>query len=144
MIRARVLHWHTQLKDAGVMDEMIYESLSRYFHALELKGYMPFKDMEKLLILIFFKDFVFHDYRGILTLEDYHVIERALECLYGTTCLIPYPDYLKMGKLHLGEMTEMASRIKTIEDTPVVKLMHDIEGVDNDSDVTVVSEDEDK
>lgn len=124
------------------MDEMIYNGLGRYFHALELKGYMSFKDMEKLLILIFFRDFVFHDYRATLTLEDYHVIERALDCLYGITCLISYPDYLKMGKLHLGEMTEMAQRVKTIENTPVLKLIHNLEDVNNpNSDVEVLQED---
>lgn len=127
-----------------VMDEMIYNGLNSYFHALELKGYMSYSNMEKLLILIFFRDFVFHDYRGILSLEDYHTIEKALDCLYETTCLIPYPDYLKMGKLHLGEMTEMAQRVKTIEDTPVLKLIHDLSSAEGtvDSDVMVVQEED--
>jgi hypothetical protein len=65
---------------------------------------------------------VYHDYRGLLSKADYSLIEQALNCLYGSTCLIPYPDYLKMGKLHLGEMTEMAQRIKRAEDTEVVKV----------------------
>lgn len=104
------------------MGEIIYDALSSYYHALELKGYMPYKDAVKLLILTFYHDFVFSDYRGILSREDYYVIERALDCLYGSTCLIPYPDYLKMGKLYLGQITELAQRVKNIEDTAVVKL----------------------
>ena len=77
--------------------------------------------MEKLLILCFYRDFTLQDYRGLINKDDYHLIEKALDCLYGSTCLIPYPDYLKMGKLHLGEMTEVLERVKKVEDTKVVK-----------------------
>ena len=121
------------------MDEMLYSSLSRYFNALEVKGYMPYSQMEKLMILCFYKDFVFGDYRGIISKDDYLLIERALDCLYGSTCLIPYPDYLKMGKLHIGEMTEMAHRVKTLEDTEVLKAFA---GDDENSDIIILSEDE--
>ena len=109
------------------MDEMIYNALTSYYNALEKLGYMSNSQAQKLLLLIFYRDFVFNDYRGLISKEDYQLIERALNCLYGTTCLIPYPDYLKMGKLHLGETTEMAQRIKNLEDTNVLKVMHDKE-----------------
>ena len=126
------------------MDEMIYNTLSYYFHALEVKGYMPFRDSVKALLLIFYRDFVFNDYRARITEEDYHLIEKALDCLYGTTCLIPYPDYLKMGKLYLGEMTEIAQRVKTLEDTPVLKLLDTEDAESNpNSDVLVITGDED-
>lgn len=126
------------------MDEILYIALTKYYHALELKGYMANSHAVKLLILIFFRDFVFHDYRGLITKEDYHLIEKALDCIYGSTCLIPYPDYLKMGKLYLGEMTEMAQRVKTLEDTPVLKLLNPEDAESNpNSDVLVVTGDED-
>lgn len=126
------------------MDEILYNALIKYYHALELKGYMANSHAVKLLILIFFRDFVFHDYRGLITKEDYHLIEKALDCIYGSTCLIPYPDYLKMGKLYLGEMTEMAQRVKTLEDTPVLKLLNTEDAESNpNSDVLVVTGDED-
>jgi hypothetical protein len=99
---------------------------------------MPDSDAQKLLILSFYRDFVFRDYRGIITKDDYLLIERALDCLYGTTCLIPYPDYLKMSKLYLGQMTEMAQRVKTLEDTPVLKAF-DADGT-NDSDIIITAE----
>ena len=104
------------------MDELIYNGVGSYYNALEKTGYMSYANMQKLLLLIFYRDFVFHDYRGLLSKEDYRLIERALDCLWGSTCLIPYPDYLKMGKLHLGEMTEMAQRIRNAENTKVVKV----------------------
>ena len=123
------------------MDEILYNSLSSYFHALEYKGYMPYPQMQKLLVLIFYRDFVYNDYRGLISKGDYLMIERALDCLYGSTCLIPYPDYLKMGKLHIGEMTEMANRVKNLENTEVLKAF-DFEGSD-DSDIAIVKNEED-
>ena len=126
------------------MNEILYNALTKYYHALELKGYMANSHAVKLLILIFFRDFVFRDYRGLITKEDYHLIEKALDCIYGSTCLIPYPDYLKMGKLYLGEMTEIAQRVKTLEDTPVLKLLDTEDAESNpNSDVLVVTGDED-
>lgn len=97
------------------MDEMIYNALSQYFTALCKMGYYKYSDVKKLLVLIFYRDFVFNDYRGIISRSDYHLIERALNCLFGTSCLIPYPDYLKAGKLHLGTISDLARRIKGLE-----------------------------
>ena len=125
------------------MDEMVYDSLGRYFHALEVKGYMSYPQSMKLLVLCFYRDFVFNDYRGLITKNDYMLIERALDCLYGSTCLIPYPDYLKMGKLHLGEITEIGQRIKSVEDTNVLKAITvSSEDPDNQSDIIITEEDE--
>jgi len=123
------------------MDEILYEALTKYYHALEVKGYMSRKHSDRLLILCFYRDFIFNDYRGILKKEDYYLIEKALDCIYGSSCLIPYPDYLKMGKLKLGEITELSQRIKTLEDTEVVKVIHDLDDINTDSDV-VITEDE--
>lgn len=123
------------------MDNIIYTALSRYYHALELKGYMPYIDTVKLLILIFYHDFMYKDFRSNISQEDYYLIERALYCLYGSNCLIPYPDYMKTGQLKLGEITEMATRLRNLEDTPVLKLIHDTEnaegGIDSDIQITV-------
>jgi len=125
------------------MDNILYDALSSYYHALEQKGYMSNSHAQKLLLLIFYRDFTLKDYRGLLSKDDYHLIERALDCLWGSSCLIPYPDYLKMGKLHLGEVTEMVQRIKTLEDEPVLKVMHSMDGqADPDSDIMIVEEDE--
>ena len=103
------------------MDEIIYNGITSYYKALGKLGYYRYKDVFRLLLLCFYREFTLEDYRGILSREDYRQIERALNCLFGTSCLIPYPDYLKMGKLHIGEMTEMAQRLKTIEETEVLK-----------------------
>ena len=122
------------------MDEYIYQSLSHYYTALGKLGYYKYSDVKKLLVLLFYRDFVFNDYRGFISRSDYLTIEKALNCLFGTTCLIPYPDYLKMGKLHIGEVSELSQRVKTLEDTSVVKVIHDI-SEDLDSDIRVYEED---
>ena len=124
------------------MDNIVYSALCRYYKVLEHTGYVSYADMVKLLILVFFRDYIQEDYRGVISKEDYYLIERALECLFGSTCLISYPDYLKMGKLRLGEMTELAKRVKNIEDTQVLKKIDDPTTVIDSlsSDVTILEE----
>jgi hypothetical protein len=123
------------------MDEIIYNAFGSYYNALEKLGYISYPQSQKLLLLCFYRDFVFHDYRGLLNKEDYYLIERALDCLWGSTCLIPYPDYLKMGKLHIGEMTEMAQRVKNLEDTEVLKGF-DADGASGDIIITAEEEED--
>ena len=127
------------LKDAVVMDEILFSTLTDYYKVLQRRGFFSYSGVMKILVLCFFRDFVLHDYRGILSREDYHEIEKALNCLFGSTCLIPYPDYLKMGKLHIGEMTEMAHRVRTLEDTEVLKAFA---GDNENSDIVILSEDD--
>lgn len=128
-----------QLSSVDVMGETVYESLSAYYDALSKLGYMSQDKGNSLLLLSFFNEFVYNDYRGVISREDYRVIERALNCLFGSNCLIPYPDYLKMGKLHLGEMTELAYRVKKLENTEVIKAT-DLSA--EDSDVAIEEEEE--
>ena len=122
------------------MDSMVYAALTGYFKALGKTGYYKYEDVFSLLVLCFYRDYVFNDYRGIISRNDYREIENALNCLFGANCLIPYPDYLKMGKLHLGEMTEVAQRVKTLEETKVLKAMN-ADG-SSDSDIIIVGDEE--
>ena len=124
------------------MDKIIFNALEAYYNALEKKGYMADIYWKKLLVLIFYRDFVFGDYRGFLSKEDYLLIEKALECIWGTVCLIPYPDYLKMGKLHLGEITELAQRVKAVENTEVLKVITDTSKIEGDITTDIVVETE--
>ncbi len=120
------------------MDKFIYTSITQYYDALSKLGYHKYGDVFSLLILSFLRDFVYEDYRARLSREDYHEIEKALNCLFGSSCLIPYPDYLKMGKLHIGEITEIAHRVETLENTEVLKAF---DGDNENSDIMIISED---
>ena len=122
------------------MDNIIFNTITDYYKVLQRRGYHSYKDVKRILVLSFYRNFVMNDYRGLISKEDYSYIERALNCLFGSTCLIPYPDYLKMGKLHIGEMTEMAQRVKTLEETEVLKAF---DGDDENSDIMILSEDDD-
>jgi len=120
------------------MDNIIFNAITQYYTALSKLGYHKYGDVFSLLVLCFLRDFVYQDYRGTLSKSDYSIIEKALNCLFGSNCLIPYPDYLKMGKLHIGEMTEMAHRVKTLEETEVLKAF---DGDDENSDIMILSDD---
>ena len=122
------------------MDNIIFSSLTHYYTALSKLGYYKYGDVFSLLVLCFISDFVYHDYRGVLSKGDYNTIEKALNCLFGSNCLIPYPDYLKMGKLHIGEMTELAQRVDNLENTTVLKAF-DAEST-SDSDIIITEEEE--
>ena len=112
------------------MDKVLYNSLYRYFSTLTSVGNVSYNNVNKLLVLIFYKHFIYEDYRGNLSKEDYSIIEKALDCLFGSTCLIPYPNYLEMGKLHLGDMTEISHKFTDMEDK-IVSVKERLSNVEN-------------
>lgn len=97
------------------MDRYVYNALSRYFHTLETVGYMPIKDIHKLLVLVFIYKMAYGIYRTFVTRKDYHDMSRALNCLYGCSCLLPYPDYAKTGILKLGGFNNTISETRALE-----------------------------
>jgi hypothetical protein len=125
------------------MDKLIYNVLCQYYKTLEKLGYYSYGDVYPLLVLVFYWNFVYNDYRGLISYSDYRLIEKALNCIYGKSCLTPYPDYLKMGKLHLGEITEIGERLRALEDTEVIKPYPKGE-VDSESDIIIIQEEEEE
>lgn len=125
------------------MDNLLYSILYNYYHLLELTGSVSSSNTKKLLVISFYNDFIYNYCSDKISREDYLLIEKALDCMYGSSCLIPYPDYLRMGKLQLNEVTKLALRVKAIEDTNVVKVMHNLEDVSDDSsDVSIMESDD--
>lgn len=97
------------------MDNIVYNSIKRYFNALSVLGYKSYSDTYKLLYVISIRDFVYNDFMGMITEDDYRIIERSLYNVFGTTCLLPYPQFCKskgMNKLHLGSVTELAHMVQ--------------------------------
>lgn len=97
------------------MVNYVYDTYSNYFNALKKTGHISIKTVKSLLVLEFIYNLMYNDYRGYVSREDYHTIEKMLNCLYGSNCLMSYPNYLKMGKLKLGETIELATRTKNLE-----------------------------
>ena len=118
------------------MGELVYQALENYFNILGKTGYVRFADAEKVLLLSFYKDFL--DNTLITDKCDYQCIDRALNCLYGSSCLIPYPDYLtKMSEVNTSAISEIAARVAALEQTNVLKAIHNSEEPE-DSDIRII------
>ena len=80
-----------------VMDnitEITANAYKNYFHALSKFGYKSYEDVSKLIVVSIIEDLLTNaNYRYLITEVDYKAMERALNCLMGTTCLIPYYDF---------------------------------------------------
>ena len=101
------------------MDNVVYESIKRYFTSLSMFGYKSYNDTYKLLYIISIRDFIYNDFRGLITEDDYRIIERSLYNVFGTTCLLPYPQFCKskgMNNLHLGSITELSHMVQCTQE----------------------------
>lgn len=101
------------------MDNVVYESIKRYFTSLSMFGYKSYNDTYKLLYIISIRDFIYNDFRGLITEDDYRIIGRSLYNVFGTTCLLPYPQFCKskgMNNLHLGSITELAHMVQRTQE----------------------------
>lgn len=100
------------------MVDTVYNAINKYFNTLGNTGYVKQKDVYKLLVLCGIEELLNNDFRGLVSQEDYSLINKALYCLYGSTCLIPYPDYYS-GKnkrvMYLGSISELACRVNDLE-----------------------------
>lgn len=75
---------------AAVGNEVLH-SINLYYNALANFGYKKQDDVNKLLIYIFIDDLLTGPMRQYINELDLRVISKALNCLYGSSCLIPYP-----------------------------------------------------
>ena len=99
-----------------VMDDLLYNSCLRYFTSLTDYGYRNEEDVKKLLFYVFIQELV-NTTSIVISEENYKHLENALYCLYGTTCLIPYPDYCERPMYaHLGDIAELSARLAKVEE----------------------------
>lgn len=98
------------------MDDALYEACLRYFTSLANFGYRSETDVKKLLFYVFIQELV-NTTSIVIPKEDYKHLENALYSLYGTTCLIPYPDYCENPMTaHLGDIVELSYRVERLEE----------------------------
>lgn len=83
----------------------VSSSFSSYFNALTQFGYKKQSDVNRLLAYDFIGEILTGEMRFFITEEDYKIIEQALSCLYGSSCLIPYPQYVNNDSLFGHEMS---------------------------------------
>jgi len=95
----------------------LFNSLSKYFNHLQNTGYFSQKNVNKLLAFSLIEEFL-HDCQGYLDSGDYLDINKALSCLYGSTCLIPYPNYYNPNTkrtMFIGSCSQLARRVEELE-----------------------------
>ena len=115
-----------------VMDEIVYNSIVRYFSTLSNLGYISYEDVNSLLFLTAIQEFIYKDFRGFINEDDYREIEKALYKVFGTSCLVPYPEYCNnanMNKLHSGDISELAHRVENIEEIQDIKVVKEIQDI---------------
>lgn len=89
----------------------VYTTVNRYFTKLSQVGYVPDSEINKILILFIIDDIIS---RFTLTENEFRQINGALTCLFGTSCLIPYPDYIIEHKV-LNKQPKRILQLKITE-----------------------------
>lgn len=79
------------------LDKLVADSLDRYFTVLGSIGYVSETNTNKLILLQFLQEFL-QEYQGYITEADYTKIESILQCLAGSSCLIPFKEYMLISQ----------------------------------------------
>lgn len=93
------------------MTDYVYTILNNYYHALETVGYLNTKHVYKLLVVLFYYHMLECGCCNGISAEDRQAIEKALNCLYGSSCLIPFASYAKSDKQYLRCLNEALYKV---------------------------------
>lgn len=119
-----------QIRKGVVVVELVkklFKSLKAYYNTLFNTGYKKYSDVNKLLVFNFITELLTEDMRVYITEHDYRIIQNALNCLYGSSCLISYPAYINDNSL-FGNMfsdsitpriTEVGDIVRVTEDARI-------------------------
>lgn len=72
----------------------LLEAIKSYYSVLEKTGYIPYAEVDKLLVFSFMEELLTEELSQFITEKDYKDIIKYINCQYGS-CLLPWPDYLK-------------------------------------------------
>ena len=97
------------------LNNIALNSLERYFTVLESIGYISQAETNKVLLLQFLQEML-QEYPYFITEEDYTTIERVVQCLSETTCLIPYREYQQVSLPLTGYVFSIPIRVTQGED----------------------------
>lgn len=116
------------VEDAAVdITKITSEAIDKYYNSLSVLGYRPQSDANKLLVLSFIEELMTGDMSYLINNEDYRIIHRVLNCLYGS-CLIPFPQcsggrifgVIPNGDIRISEEeTEPSNEVRISEDADV-------------------------
>lgn len=87
-------------------------AINKYFHTLSNLGYKKDSEVNSLIVLLFIEELLCGPMAQFITEQDYNTIDKALYCLYGTSCMIPYPDY---KKTHIKANKQVPDEYRVLE-----------------------------
>lgn len=102
------------------MDNIIRDSLNKYFNNLQYTGYQSISNTNKLLFLTCIQELIDAGIINYVSEEDYEYIIKALYCVYGSNCLIAYPEsniQNNMFFISKKKTDDYSKRIAVIEET---------------------------
>lgn len=68
------------------LSNLSYEALQRYFTRLHQFGYMNYNNVEQLIVFLYIQEILSDNE---LEQDELAVVEKALDCIQGNSCLIP-------------------------------------------------------
>lgn len=77
------------------MDEILYETLNKYYKALSVVGYKKDPIVNKLLVMQYIQETLSNEYRYYLTKNDIKLMQDLLYQFIGSTCEISFPTNYK-------------------------------------------------
>ena len=77
--------------DVDAMDELMYDTLIRYFKALAHTGYKSYDIVFKILVMDFIYEITHTELRYYITNKDIKLMQDLLYQFFGSTCEISFP-----------------------------------------------------
>lgn len=74
--------------------KVLAEALGRYFKTLIHYGYVKLTNLDKLLVLTYVEEILTDRFQVDVSEEEYQEMSKALMCIMGSNCLIPYAQYV--------------------------------------------------
>lgn len=85
------------------MDELLFDTLNRYYKTLTVTGYKDYSVVYKILVLQHMQEVVNNpEYKDCLTYDDMKTMQSLLNQLIGSTCEISFPKCSCFGEEQLN------------------------------------------
>lgn len=79
----------SNLKTIVIVDNLILESLERYFNTLAKYGYVPYNKTIDLLVLLHINRLQSKDFKEVLSETDNLYLNSVVQCITERNCLVP-------------------------------------------------------
>lgn len=94
------------------LEDVMQESLTRYYTKLTVFGCCKYESVYRLLIMDFIEELLENSLLSqFITDGDYRVLQTALTNLYGSTCIIPNPNYISSEDLTSSTVKDFTPRV---------------------------------